>query len=77
MSPSRASARTEEHIAQKIVGHGLVADEPEQPTIEVSALPGEQHLHGKLVARRDALQASRARRSSGTLEYNLQGRFCA
>jgi hypothetical protein len=39
-------------------------------------MPGEQHLHGKLVARRDALKASRARRS-GTLEYNLQGRFCA
>ena len=44
-----------EHIAQKILGHGLVADEPEQPTIEFSAMPGEQHLHGKRVTRCNAL----------------------
>jgi hypothetical protein len=35
--------------------HGLVTDEPKQPTIEFSAMPGEQHLHGKLVARLNAL----------------------
>ena len=36
--------------------HGFVADEPEQPTIDVGPMAGEQHLHGKLVARRDALE---------------------
>jgi len=37
-----------EHVAQKILGRGLVADEPEQPTIEFSAMSGEQHLHASL-----------------------------
>ena len=45
----------EEHVAQKVLGHGLVADEPEQPTINRGAMAGEQHLHGELVARCDAL----------------------
>ena len=45
----------EEHVAQKVLGHGLVADEPEQPAINVGAMAGEQHLHGELVARCDAL----------------------
>src|SRR4051794_23714552 len=33
---------------------GLVAHESEQPTIDVGAMPGEQHMHGQLVARRNA-----------------------
>ena len=45
----------EEHIAQKIFSDGLVADEPEKPAIDRGAMPGEEHLHGELVARRDAL----------------------
>jgi hypothetical protein len=44
-----------EYIAQKILGHGLVADEPKQPAIDSGAMPGEQHLHGELVARGNAL----------------------
>src|SRR4051794_31270585 len=35
----------EEHIAQKVFGDGLIADEPEQPTVNRVAMPGEQHLH--------------------------------
>ena len=45
----------EEHIAQQILGHGLVANEAKQPAVDRGAVPGEQDLHGKLVARRDAL----------------------
>ena len=45
----------EKHVAQKIFGDGLIADEPEQPTVNGGAMPGEQHLHGELVARCDAL----------------------
>src|SRR2546423_9431726 len=50
-SPDRCAARR--HIAQEVLGRGLVADKPERPTINGSAVR-EKRVHGKLVACRDA-----------------------
>jgi hypothetical protein len=37
----------EEHVAQNVLGHGLIADKPEQSTIDISPMPGEQPSSGR------------------------------
>jgi hypothetical protein len=52
--PTSLLPHVEEHVAQKVFGDRFVADEPKQPAVDRGAVPSEQHLHGELVACRDA-----------------------